>query len=103
MWSLRVLVPILLLIPTAAAAEDRPAAQKPYARERPIPGNDSKVAAPPAPLPPYKVVRPSPKLSVKQPLSLPPEPGTTRLFILQHLNYWAGPGRLVAVQDDQNA
>jgi uncharacterized repeat protein (TIGR03806 family) len=32
-----------------------------------------------------------------------PEPGTNRLFILQHLNYWAGPGRLLAVNDDQNA
>ena len=32
-----------------------------------------------------------------------PEPGTKRLFVLQHLNYWAGPGRLLAVDDDQNA
>src|SRR5262249_48961850 len=55
------------------------------------------------PLPPYKVIRAFPKLEVKQPLSMTPEPGTNRLFILHHLNYWAGPGRLLAVEDDQNA
>ncbi len=45
---------------------------------------------------------PFPKLSIKQPLVLTPEPGTDRLFILQHLNVWAGPGRLLAVPDRQD-
>ena len=48
-------------------------------------------------------MRAFPKLTIKQPLSLTPEPGTNRLFILQHLNFWAGPGRLLAVPDDQDA
>src|SRR5262249_37019784 len=64
---------------------------------------DSRVVGSPEPPPPYKVVRSFPKLTIKQPLSITPEPGTDRLFILQHLNHWAGPGRLLAVQDDQNA
>src|SRR4051812_23145687 len=103
MSSLRVLAPILLLVPAAAAAQanDRPAAEKPYGLERRIPWNDSRVVGSPDPLPPYKVVRAFPRLSVKQPLSLTPEPGTDRLFILQHLNSSAGPGRLIAVRDDQ--
>jgi glucose/arabinose dehydrogenase len=42
-------------------------------------------------------------LIIKQPLTMTPEPGTKRLFILQHLNFWAGPGRLLAVPDDQAA
>jgi glucose/arabinose dehydrogenase len=98
MWSsLRVFVLILSLIPTAALAGD-----KPFGLERRIPWNDSRVAGSPDPLPPYKVVRVFPKLSVKQPLVLTPEPGTNRLFILQHLNVWAGPGRLLAVPDRQD-
>ena len=101
MWSLRVLVSIFLLVPAAAPADDRP--RSPSAWSRRIPWNDSRVVGSPDPLPPYKVVRAFPKLTVKQPLSLTPEPGTNRLFILQHLNFWAGPGRLLAIPDDQDA
>src|SRR5438128_6113951 len=103
MWSLCILTPIFLLIPAAAPADDRPAAEKPFGLERRLPWNDSRVIGSPDPLPPYKVVRAFPKLTVKQPLGMFPEPGTNRLLILQHLNYWAGPGRLLAVQDDQDA
>ena len=71
--------------------------------DRRIPWNDSRVVGSPDPPSPYKVVRAFPKLTIKQPLSLTPEPGTNRLFILQHLNFWAGPGRLLAVDDDQDA
>ncbi len=102
-WSPRVLTGLLLCVPLAALADDRPARGKPFALERRIPWNDSRVVGSPDPLPPYKAVRAFPKLSVKQPLGLMPEPGTNRLFILQHLNFWAGPGRLLAVPDDQDA
>lgn len=71
--------------------------------EKRLPWNDSKVVGSPDPLSPYKVVRAFPNLNVKQPLVLKPEPGTNRLFILQHLEYWAGPGRLLAIQDDQKS
>ena len=93
MWSLRILVSILLLVPAAAAADDRPAAEKPFGLERRIPWNDSRVVGSPDPLSPYKVVRAFPKLTIKQPLTLTPEPGTNRLFILQHLDVLgrAGP------------
>jgi uncharacterized repeat protein (TIGR03806 family) len=102
MWSLRVLTPILLFVPAAAAAEGA-AAEKPFGLERRIPWNDSRVVGSPDPPTPYKAVRAFPKLTIKQPLSMAPEPGTDRLFILQHLNFWAGPGRLLAVRDDQGA
>ncbi|HEV3165422.1 MAG TPA: PQQ-dependent sugar dehydrogenase [Isosphaeraceae bacterium] len=103
MSLLRVLAPILLLVPTVASGEDRPATEKPFGIERRIPWNDSRVVGSPDPLAPYKVVRAFPRLTIKQPLSLTPEPGSSRQFILQHLNYWAGPGRLLAIPDDQDA
>src|SRR3954447_9127020 len=103
MWSPRLLATILLLVPAAAPADDRPAAEKPFGLERRIPWNDSRVVGSPDPLPPYKVVRAFPKLTIKQPLTMTPEPGTDRLFILQHLQHWAGPGRLLAVRDDPDA
>ncbi len=105
MWSLRVfaLIPLLLPIATPASADDRPPAAKPFGLARRIPWNDSRVVGTPDPPTPYKVARAFPRLEVKQPLSLTPEPGTNRLFILQHLNHWAGPGRLLAIPDDQNA
>ncbi len=99
MRSTRILAPIFLLVTAATSA---PAAEKPFGLERRIPWNDSRVVGSPDPLPPYKVVRAFPKLTIKQPLCLTPEPGTNRLFILQHLNVWAGPGRLLAVDDDQD-
>jgi glucose/arabinose dehydrogenase len=103
MLSLRLVVPILVLVPVAVRAGDGPDPGQPFGRDQRIPWNDSRVAGSPDGLSPYKVVRAFPRLNVKQPLSLTPEPGTDRLFILQHLNYWAGPGRLIAVPDDQEA
>lgn len=97
MWTPRVLVVLSLFAPAAASAAD-----KPSGLERRIPWNDSRVVGTPDPLSPYKVVRAFPKLEVKQPLVLIPEPGTKRLFILQHLNFWAGPGRILAIPDDQD-
>jgi uncharacterized repeat protein (TIGR03806 family) len=84
-------------------AADHPDAAKPYGLTRRLPWNESRVVGSPDPLPPYKAVRAFPRLSVKQPLGLYPEPGTKRLFVLQHLNFWSGPGRLVAVPDDPAA
>jgi glucose/arabinose dehydrogenase len=94
--------PIVVLASCLARADDPPAAEKPFGLERRLPWNDSHVVGTPDPPPPYKTVRAFPRLDVKQPLSMTPEPGTNRLFILQHLNYWAGPGRLLAVPDDQD-
>jgi glucose/arabinose dehydrogenase len=102
MPCLRILVALLLLVPIVAAA-DEPAAEKPYGIDRRIPWNDSRVVGSPDPLSPFKAVKAFPKLTVKQPLALTPEPGTDRLFVLQHLNYWAGPGRLLTVRDEQDA
>src|SRR5262249_20432806 len=89
------------IAPVVVLADDPPAAQGPFGLERRIPWNDSRVVGSPDPPLPYKVTRAFPKLTIKQPLALVPEPGTDRLFILHHLNYWAGPGRLLAVRDDQ--
>jgi uncharacterized repeat protein (TIGR03806 family) len=88
--------PVFLLAIASASAAD-----KPFGLDRRIPWNDSHLVGSPDPPSPYKVARAFLKLTIKQPLSLTPEPATNRLFILQHLNSWAGPGRLLAVDDDQ--
>jgi hypothetical protein len=98
MASLRFSVIIVLLVCATA-----PAAERPFGLARRIPWNDSHVVGSPEPPLPYKSARAFARLTIKQPLSLAPEPGATRLFILQHLNNWAGPGRMLAVEDDQNA
>jgi glucose/arabinose dehydrogenase len=103
MRSLRLCAPILLLVVAAAHAEDPPSSDKPYGLERRIPWNDSRVVGSPDPPLPYKTVRAFPKLTVLRPALLAPEPGTDRLFILSHLNHWAGPGKLLAVRDSQDA
>ncbi|MHB1560306.1 MAG: PQQ-dependent sugar dehydrogenase [Isosphaeraceae bacterium] len=71
--------------------------------EKRIPWNDSRVVGSPDPPLPYKTVRAFPRLSIRQPLALAPEPGTDRLFVLQHLGVWSGPSRLLAVRDDPEA
>ncbi len=103
MWSLRLCAPVLLLFVSTASAEDRPAAEKPHGLQRRFPWNDSRVIGSPDPPLPYKTVRAFPKLTILRPATLAPEPGTDRLFIISHLNHWAGPGKLLAVRDDQNA
>jgi uncharacterized repeat protein (TIGR03806 family) len=101
MRSLRLCAPFLLLVITDAPAEDHPAAEKPHGLQRRTPWNDSRVVGSPDPPLPYKAVRGFPKLTVQRPVSLTPEPGTDRLFIISHLNHWAGPGKLLAIRDDQ--
>jgi glucose/arabinose dehydrogenase len=97
----RALAWILPLVPVTALADDRPAGERPVGLDRRIPWDDARVVGSPDPPHSYKVARSFAGLTIKQPLALAPEPGTDRLFLLQHLNYWAGPGRLLAVRDEQ--
>jgi uncharacterized repeat protein (TIGR03806 family) len=104
MWSIRILTAFVLFVSTPPeGAGERLANDMPFGLQRRIPWNDSRIVGSPEPILPYKVVRAFPKLTIKQPLCMTPEPGTSRLFVLQHLNFWAGPGRLLAVEDDQTA
>lgn len=93
----RFAVPIVLLslVPASAAEKATPLTKR-------IAWNDSRMVGSPEPMSPYKVVRSFPKLSIKQPLGLIPEPKTDRLFALQHLSFNGGPGRLLAFRDDQD-
>lgn len=104
MRSFHTLALICLVAGTNARAADHPGEMaRAFGLSPRIPWNDSRMIGSPDPLPPYKTVRSFSRLSVKQPLGMYPEPGTNRLFILQHLGSWSGPGRLLAVPDDQNA
>ena len=97
MWSPRVLGLLLVLAPVALA--DDP----PFGLDRRRSWDDSKVVGSPDPPTPYKAVRAFPGLTFKQPLTITPEPGTDRLFVLEHMNYWSGPGKIRAFRDDQGA
>ncbi len=103
MRSLLLFVSLFLLVVAPAPAEDRPAVDKVHGPARRIPWNDSRVVGSPDPPLPYKTVRAFPGLTVLRPAVLAPEPGSDRLFIISHLNFWAGPGRLLAVRDAQDA
>jgi uncharacterized repeat protein (TIGR03806 family) len=100
--SRRLAVPFTSLLVLSQFPALFAADEKPFGLERRLPWNDSRVVGSPDPPSPYKVVRAFPGLTVKQPLCLVPEPGTNRLFILQHLGVWAGPSRLLVTSDDQN-
>ena len=77
------------------------AQEKPFRIAKRIPWNDSRVVGSPDPMPPFKTVRAFPNLTVRQPLVLLPEPGSRRLFILQHFGSWAGPTKLLAIPDEE--
>ncbi|MFO0955836.1 MAG: PQQ-dependent sugar dehydrogenase [Isosphaeraceae bacterium] len=99
MTSIRCLAALLGLFGTVALAGDEPVA---------LPGerlrwDDSRLVGTPDPPTPYRTTRSFPKIYVFQPLALLPEPGTDRLFALQHLGSWSGPGRLVSFRDDPDA
>ncbi len=100
MWPVHILAPVLLL---ASAADERLDSVPPDAAGHRLSWNNSRVVGSPDPPLPYKTSRAFPSLKVTQPLSLTPEPGTNRLFILEHLRFWSGPGRLIAIEDDGNA
>jgi uncharacterized repeat protein (TIGR03806 family) len=102
MISLRTCSAVLVLVIPTAWASDGPVAEKSHGLQRRLPWNDSRVVGSPDPPTPYKAVRAFPKLTVKRPAFLAPEPGSDRLFILEHLGFWVGPARLVAVRDDQD-
>jgi uncharacterized repeat protein (TIGR03806 family) len=103
MISLRACFAVLPLVITPTWAADGPAAERPHGLQRRISWDDSRVVGSPDPPSPYKTVRSFPKLTVLRPALLAPEPGTDRLFILSHLKHWAGPSKLLATRDDQDA
>jgi len=103
MWKLRIFTLILPLIPAAASAEEPKANAKPHGMEKRVPWTDSKIVGSPDPMSPYKTVHAFTKLKLKQALTMAPEPGTNRLFVLQHIEPRGGPCRLLAVEDNQDA
>jgi glucose/arabinose dehydrogenase len=95
MHVLRATVLLGLFLDFSSAKAD----EKPFRIANRVPWNDSKVVGSPEPMPPFKTVRAFPNLTLRQPLALLPEPGSRRLFILQHFGSWAGPSKLLAARD----
>ena len=67
--------------------------------EKRLAWTDSRVEGSPDALLPFKTARAFAGVSVTQPLLMAPEPGTNRLLVMEHLQYWAGPSRLIAMED----
>jgi glucose/arabinose dehydrogenase len=89
----------LVLAPLEALAEERESPFRPYGIDRRIPWTTSRVIGSPEPPLPYRTVRAYPQLTLKQPLTLDVEPGSNRLWAIQHLGNWAGPARIVRFED----
>ena len=83
---------------TAPAAED--GVTRPYGIPARIEWTRSKVVGAPDPPMPFTVAKAFPKLSIRQPLYLLPEPGTNNYLALQHLGIWSGPGRVLRFRND---
>ncbi len=64
-----------------------------------VPWNDSRMTGYPDPPLPYHAVRTYEKLPLFQPVYLRAEPGTDRMFLIDHKGAWAGPGGMRVFQD----
>ena len=62
----------------------------------------SRVVGFPDPPLPYRVTPAFPRLKIRQPVYIAEEPGTDNLLVIQHLENWAGPGRVIRVRNDAN-
>lgn len=78
----------------AASAEVSTAAEP-----KRVPWTDSKMIGYPDPPLPFHAVRVYEKLAVKQPVYLRPEPGTDRMFLIDHRGSHSGPGGLHVFTD----
>ena len=61
---------------------------------------DSRVVGSPDPPLPYRPARVYEKLPLFQPVYLRAEPGTDRMFLVDHKGSWAGPGGIRVFRDD---
>ena len=93
---------IILLAFLGLAVSSALGADRPFGMDRRVPWTTSRVVGSPDPPLPYRVVKAFPKLKVHQPLYVLEEPGTHNFLLLQHLQYWAGPSRLLRFRNDPN-
>jgi len=75
---------------------------EPYGIDHRVPWITSHVVGFPDPPMPYVPVKEFANLHVQYPLYILEEPGTNNFLLLQHLNYWAGPGRLLRFKNEAN-
>ncbi len=79
-----------------------PDGAKPVGLDQRVIWDTSRVVGFPEGLPPYRVERAFPKLKVFQPIYVAAEPGSDRLLIVQHLGPWAGPGKILRIQNRED-
>ena len=88
---------------TAPRAEAGGVDRDPEGRLVRVEWNDSRVIGSPEPPLPYRVTPAYPKLELKQPIYVRPEPGSDRMLLALHVGSGQGPGQIVAFPDSPNA
>ncbi len=102
---MRHVVPLLVLCLASLSVRERLAAAEvePYGIAKRTLWNDSRVVGSPEPPYPFRIVRAYPQLKTFQPIFVRAEPGSKRMFLVEHGGSWAGPGRILAFPDDPTA
>ena len=96
------LAPLLLMMLLIAVLEASASMLVAADRQR-VPWTTSKVVGSPDPPLPYRVSRAYEKLPLFAPVYLRPEPGTDRIFFVDHKGDWKEPGGLRVFQDREDA
>lgn len=90
---------LLVFCYSPARGEEESDWLRPYGIERRIPWTTSRVVGSPEPPLPYRIARAYPQLTIKQPLSADVQPGSDWIWVVQHLGFWSGPGRISRFRD----
>jgi uncharacterized repeat protein (TIGR03806 family) len=80
-----------------------PPAGKPFGIEKRTQWENTNLRGSPDPPPPYQTQPAFTQLKIHQPCFVQEEPGTKDLLVVQHLGPWAGPGKIVRVQNTPHA
>ena len=99
----RLFQPELLLCLFGLIVADASSAGVSAADRNRIPWTESRLIGTPDPPLPYRVTRAYEKLPLFAPVYIRPEPGTDRLFFLDHKGDWKEPGGLRVFKDRQDA
>lgn len=94
---------LLTLLWTSGTGQDCSAASDDSAAPAPaptrVPWTSSRLQGYPDPPPPYRAVRVYEQLKVAQPVYIRAEPGTQRMFIVEHKGDWPEPGGIRVFED----
>lgn len=94
---------ILGAVAFANVRADDASDDKPFGLEKRIPWTGSRVIGSPDPPPPYRIVRTLEDVPIKHPIHLEQEPGSNRVFVIEHYKASATEGRVAAFDKTDRA